>query len=71
MTSKGQVTIPKLIRQKLALVPGDDVLFEETSNGMLVCRATPVQSPFDKYRGCLASLSGSDPDVLLEEMRGR
>lgn len=33
VTSKGQVTIPKKIREKLNLKPGDKLLFEETKQG--------------------------------------
>lgn len=71
ITSKGQITIPRRVRQKLALEPGDDVLFDETRDGVVVRRATPETSPFEKYRGCLVELAGNDPDALLEEMRGR
>lgn len=33
VTSKGQLTIPKKIREKLNLHPGDKVSFEETKEG--------------------------------------
>lgn len=33
VTSKGQITIPKEIREKLHLNPGDKILFEETEQG--------------------------------------
>lgn len=33
VTSKGQVTIPKEIRDKLHLNPGDKILFEVTEQG--------------------------------------
>lgn len=33
ITSKGQVTIPKKIREKLNLNPGDKILFTETEEG--------------------------------------
>lgn len=33
ITSKGQVTIPKKIREKMNLHPGDQILFEETEQG--------------------------------------
>ncbi len=36
MTSKGQVTIPKLIREKLGLAPGDEVGFREEGGQMLL-----------------------------------
>lgn len=33
VTSKGQITIPKEVRDKMNLHPGDKVLFEETQEG--------------------------------------
>lgn len=33
VTSKGQITIPKEIREKLDLNPGDNVFLEETEKG--------------------------------------
>jgi AbrB family looped-hinge helix DNA binding protein len=35
LTSKGQVTIPKKIRDKLGLKPGDKIDFEVDENGKL------------------------------------
>jgi antitoxin PrlF len=50
ITSKGQVTIPRAVRQALGVQVGDKVLFEEDGDGIRVkpLRAT---SPFDKYCG--------------------
>ena len=39
MTSKGQVTIPKRIRDYLGLKPGSQVEFEPTENGKVVLEA--------------------------------
>lgn len=36
MTSKGQVTIPKHIREKLGVQPGDDIGFREEGPAMIV-----------------------------------
>ncbi len=36
MTSKGQVTIPKEIRDKLGIGPGDDIGFREEGQSMIV-----------------------------------
>jgi AbrB family looped-hinge helix DNA binding protein len=36
MTSKGQVTIPKEIRDKLGIAPGDDVGFREEGGQMIL-----------------------------------
>jgi AbrB family looped-hinge helix DNA binding protein len=39
LTSKGQVTIPKHIRDKLGLKPGDEVGFREEGQAMIVEKA--------------------------------
>jgi len=39
LTSKGQVTIPKEIREKLRLKTGDRVLFVERPDGTIAMRA--------------------------------
>ena len=50
LTSKGQITIPREVRQALGVQPGDKVVFEEDEAGI---RVMPLrrQSPFEKYRG--------------------
>jgi antitoxin PrlF len=70
VTSTGQVTIPKRIRQRLGVAPGDRLEFVE-EGGVMPLRKKVETSPFNKYRGILTRLKGSDPDRLVEEMRGR
>jgi AbrB family looped-hinge helix DNA binding protein len=36
ITSKGQVTIPKHIREKLGVVPGDEVEFREEGQAVII-----------------------------------
>ena len=69
VTSKGQITIPKHVRDRLGLRPGDALEFLEEA-GIWRIRKEVAESPFDKYRGYLRHLSGRDPDELVEEMRG-
>ena len=49
MTTKGQVTIPVNLREKLGLIPGDRVIFEEEEN---VLRVSSVPD-FFSFRGFL------------------
>lgn len=39
LTSKGQVTIPKELRDRLGLQPGTEVAFDEHADGVIVRRA--------------------------------
>lgn len=70
VTSKGQITIPKAVRDRLGLTPGDEVEFVE-DDGAVRMRKEVRESPFAPYRGYLKHLAGRDPDDIVEEMRGR
>jgi AbrB family looped-hinge helix DNA binding protein len=39
MGAKGQVVIPKDLREQIGIGPGDDVAFEPVDNGVVVRRA--------------------------------
>ncbi len=69
VTSKGQVTIPKKVRDRLGVHPGEDVGFEE-KEGVVVITKAVTKSPFDKWVGKLKKLSGQRSDDLVKEMRG-
>jgi len=55
VTTKGQVTIPKDVREALGIEPGDRVDFEETDGGYVIQKEAPTTDdggdPFEKYRG--------------------
>lgn len=70
ITTKGQVTIPKSVRERLGLRPGDQIEFVEDAAGFRVQKRVLV-SPFKMYRGYLNGLAGRNPDELVEQMRGR
>ena len=44
MTSKGQVTIPRIVREALGLHQGDPILFEER-DGLVIIRKRPRPDP--------------------------
>jgi len=69
VTSKGQVTIPKEVRDKLGVRPGENVGFEEKDE-FLVIRKVVTHSPFDKWMGKLKHLKGRRSDDLVKEARG-
>jgi AbrB family looped-hinge helix DNA binding protein len=69
VTSKGQITVPKGVRAKLGLAPGDELEFVE-EEGQFVIRKRVRRSPFDRYLGYLARKRGQDPDDIVRGLRG-
>ena len=69
VTSKGQITLPKKIRERLGVRPGEDVGFEEKDD-LLVMTKVVTKSPFDKWVGTLKHLKGQRSDDLVREARG-
>lgn len=69
LTSKGQITIPKKVRDKLGISAGENVQFMEKKDAFLI-KKTVEKSPFDKWLGRLKSKKG-DTDKVIEEIRGR
>ncbi|MBI2965105.1 MAG: AbrB/MazE/SpoVT family DNA-binding domain-containing protein [Chloroflexi bacterium] len=70
VTSKGQITIPKPVRERMGLKPGDHVEFVE-DHGKVHMKKKVSASPFKKFRGYLKHLKGMDPDKVLQDMRGQ
>lgn len=68
VTTKGQVTIPKEIRDALGIEPGDEVAFEETDSGYEIRKEAPTtadgEDPFEKYLG-----SAESDETMPERMR--
>jgi antitoxin PrlF len=69
VTSKGQVTIPKKVRERLGVQPGEDVGFEE-KDGVIFMRKALTESPFDKWVGKLKHLKGQRSDDIVKGARG-
>lgn len=65
VTSKGQVTIPKAIRDRLGLDEGTEVEFVVDEAGELAVR--PTEPPMERLRDLRQTLSTHDVD--LEAMR--
>ncbi len=68
ITTKGQVTIPKEIREKFGLHEGVEVDFVEDKGTVRLIKKGG-RSPFDKVYGILESQEKTDP--LIEALPGR
>jgi AbrB family looped-hinge helix DNA binding protein len=53
LTSKGQITVPKAVRERLHLEPGDKVLFDIREDGsvVMVARNEPLENLFGILKG--------------------
>lgn len=69
MTSKGQVTIPKNIRQVLGVKPGDHVEFKLLPDQRVVVKPVLATAVFERYIGYLADKAGEDPDRIVAQLR--
>jgi AbrB family looped-hinge helix DNA binding protein len=67
VSSKGQVTIPKEIRDRLGIEPGTLLEFQ-AERGRLVARKVQPADPFAKWAGAFAD--GRRSDDLLASLRG-
>lgn len=68
VTDRGQVTIPRRIRERLGIRPGEYLEFEEAEGGRLMARKVADRDPVDEAFGVL-QLDGS-ADELIEGLRG-
>lgn len=71
VTSKGQVTIPKPVRDRLGIKPGNSVEFEMTPDGNIVLVKTGGRrrsSRFEALRGCAGP--GLTTDEIMALTRG-
>lgn len=68
ISSKGQITVPVEIREKLGLLPGTAVRFELLDGGAVIRKTTRGPHPVDRLYGRLKLRRSVDS--LLDEMRG-
>jgi antitoxin PrlF len=67
LTSKGQVTIPKEIRELLGIKEGDRLVFRLDEQGKVVLQPEET-GPLGRLPGLLHHLAGSRP-ASIEEMK--
>lgn len=66
---RGQITIPKALRDRLGLRKGARVEFVQDGDRLLVTKSQEGENPFHKYMGILTDID--DVDAYIEEIRGR
>ncbi len=67
VTSKGQVTIPKKLREEMGLKPGDYLEIKEEAEGYLINKKIDKEK-IEKYVGILNKEKSSDE--VVKELRG-
>lgn len=68
VSSKGQITLPAAIRERLGLEPGTRVQFEVREGAVLLRKGAPGAHPVDQAFGKLKLRA--PVDRLLDQMRG-
>jgi AbrB family looped-hinge helix DNA binding protein len=69
VSEKGQITIPKKIRDKLGITPGT-VLEVDTDRGRLIAVKKQVVDVFQKWRGKGKIPGNMNVDDYLKKVRG-
>lgn len=77
ITSKGQVTIPQVVREQAGLLPGSEVEIVIERKGEAVIRPlrggrSPIRAAFQKVRGSATArqFKGMNTDEFMRFLRG-
>ena len=74
ISERGQITIPKALRERFGLHHNVEIEIEPTDDGLLVRKRTTAEHPVDRIYGMLgkdALGKGVSVDGYIEEIRGR
>ncbi len=66
VTSKGQVTIPKYLRDRLGIIPGEQVIFSLEDDEIRIARSVSI---VERTAGALKPAPGVKAPETAEEMR--
>ncbi len=71
ISSKGQITVPQEIRERLGLAPGDRVEFVVEKDRTVIRPARSEVNPFEKYIGVLGPFPGGEEGIKawIDDMR--
>ncbi len=70
ITERGQITIPKLLRDKYGITPATELEFLERDGGLLLVKARSISS-LERFRGLARKTPGipDDTDDFLGAIR--
>jgi antitoxin PrlF len=69
ITSKGQITIPKKVRDELGLLPGTQVEFEKKGNSFVLRKKSNPQH-WLKWAGKV-NIENDEVDDFMDQLRGK
>lgn len=69
ISERGQITIPKTLRDRFGMNHNVEVEITPTEKGLLIHKRTAAQHPVERVYAVLAL--GGNTDDYLEEIRGR
>ena len=73
ISERGQITIPKHLRERYGMTHNVEVEITPTEKGLLIQKSTMVEHPVDRIVGILDGVVDDDFDIdeYIEEIRGR
>jgi AbrB family looped-hinge helix DNA binding protein len=69
VAERGQVVIPKALRDRLGIRPGDEIEFSEQGGRLVAVRVSPATGGVDRAYGLFGSPGSTD--AAVDEMRGK
>ncbi len=69
ISERGQITIPKRLRDRFGMSQDVEVEITPTEDGLLIQKRTASKHPVDRVSGILDGVV--DVDQYIEEIRGR
>ena len=69
ISERGQITIPKRLRDRFGMTKDVEVEITPTEHGLLIQKRSAARHPVEKVSGILDGVG--DVDRYIEEIRGR
>ncbi len=69
ISERGQITIPKHLRDRFGLSPDVEIEITPTDRGLLIHKRTTAEHPVDRVYAVLGKTGSTDD--YIEEIRGR